>query len=354
MMRHPMIKRRIIVAGEFWFGSTGAGIAHGLRQQGHIVSEVDMRHHFPVSLSPLSKLVFKISRGQCIESYQQHVRDATKQTGNEILITIKGSFLDPELLINLRKKGLFIVNFYPDVAFDHPGFGAEWLASYDLIATTKAFHIDYLTAAHGADKVAFVPHGYSTLAHRPRAIPVDDAPFEYDIAYVGNASEHKARALTPIAAAFPNKRFLLAGAGWEQYAEGTALQSCIRLGQIIGDGYARTIERSRINLAVHFGPAGRYGWEDRVSTRSFEIPACGGFMLHVDNPEIRGLFDAGTEIELFSNSAEAIAKIEYYLAHPDQRIAIAQNGYRRCVPAYSLDARAAELMDLIEQRMKTR
>lgn len=349
-----MTKRRIILAGEFWFGSTGAGMAHGLRQQGHIVSEVDMRHHFPISLNSLSKLVFKISSRQFIASYQQHVRDIAQQSDSDILLTIKGSFLDRRLLSDVRKMGLFIVNFYPDVAFDHPGLSAAWLSHYDLIATTKSFHIGHLTAALGADKVAFVPHGYSTLAHRPRAIPTDDIPFDYDIAYVGNASEHKARALTPIAAAFPNKRFLLAGAGWEQYAEGTALQSCIRLGQIIGDDYARTIERSRINLAVHFGPAGRYGWEDSVSTRSFEIPACGGFMLHVDNPEIRGLFDAGTEIELFSNSAEAIAKIEYYLGHPDQRIAISQNGYRRCVPAYSLDARAAELMDLIEQRMKTR
>ncbi|MEK6637265.1 MAG: glycosyltransferase [Pseudomonadota bacterium] len=349
-----MMKRRIIIAGEFWFGSTGAGMAHGLRQQGHIVSEVDMRHHFPVSLNPLSKLAFKISSGQFIASYKQHIRDIVRQGGGDILLTIKGSFLDHSFLSDMRKMGLFIVNFYPDVAFDHPGLSADWLSHYDLIATTKSFHINHLTAAHGADKVAFLPHGYSTLAHRPRAMPADDAPFDYDIAYVGNASAHKAQTLTPIAAAFPHKRFLLAGAGWEQYAQGTALQSCIKLGQVIGDNYARKIERSRINLAVHFGPAGRQGWEDLVSTRSFEIPACGGFMLHVDNEEIRTLFNAGTEIELFSNSAEAIAKIEYYLAHPDQRIAIAQNGYRRCVPAYSLDARAVELMALIEQRIKMR
>jgi spore maturation protein CgeB len=349
-----MVRRQIIVAGEFWFGSTGAGIAHGLRQKGHIVSEVDMRHHFPASQNLLSKLVFKILRGQCIESYQQHVRDVAQQTDNAILIAVKGSFLDPQLLSDLRKKGLFLVNFYPDVAFDHPGFHRDWLASYDLIATTKAFHMSPLTAAHGSEKVAFVPHGYSTLAHRPRAIPADDASFDYDLAYVGNASVHKASVLAPLAEAFPQARFLLAGAGWEQYAQDTALRSCIRQGQIIGDSYARTIERSRINLAVHYGPAGSQGWEDSVSTRSFEIPACGGFMLHVDNAEIRSLFKPDEEVALFSNATEAIAKIAHYLAHPDERIAIARNGYRRCVPAYSLDARALELMNLIEKRMNAR
>ena len=346
-----MVSRRIILAGEFWFGSTGAGLAHGLRNAGNIVFEADMRHYFPASTNPASKIAFRMLNRQFINSYKRHIRNLAVQGGNEILITIKGSFLDPGILSDLREKGLFLVNFYPDVAFDHPGFQADWLAGYDLIATTKAFQLDYLATNYGAEKIAFVPHGYSTLVHRPHAFPSDDSAFDYDLAYIGNASAHKAKLLAAIAEAFPDKLFLLAGGGWEQYVQGTALQSCVRMGPIVGDQYADVITRSRINLAVHYGPAGSHGWEDSVSTRSFEIPACGGFMLHVDNPEIRGLFKEGEEVVLFSDPVDAIAKIHHYLVHTDQRMAIARRGYQRCVPAYSLDARAKELMHLIEKRI---
>lgn len=344
-------RHRIIFAGEFWFGSTGDGLAHGLRQAGHMVSQVDMRYHFSMNADLVSKIAFRALRKQCVNSYKKHILALAEQGDARILVTVKGSYLDPEFLSELRRRGVFLVNFYPDVAFNHPDFHSDWLDSYDLIATTKAFHIDYLTAKLGADKMAFVPHGYSTLVHRPHAFPADESAFEYDIGYIGNASAHKAQTLAPIAAAFPDKRFLLAGGGWEPYAKGTALQSCIRVGQLAGDHYAHAIEHSRINLAVHYGPAGKQGWEDSVSTRSFQIPACGGFMLHVDNPEIRGLFKAEEEVALFSSPAEAIAKIHQYLAHPDQRVAIARKGYARCVPAYSLDTRAQTLIDLIEKRI---
>lgn len=66
-----------------------------------------------------------------------------------------------------------------------------------------------------------------------------------------------------------------------------------------GDIYSRLLERSRINIAVHFGPRESGGWQDAVSIHTLEIPACKSFMLHVA-------------------------------------------AYRRCVSAHSYDARAQQ------------
>ncbi len=61
-------------------------------------------------------------------------------------------------------------------------------------------------------------------------------------------------------------------------------------------------------------PCGAESWEDLVSTRTFDIPTCKGFMLHIDNPEVRELFEPGREIDLFASEDALIAKIEHYLA----------------------------------------
>jgi spore maturation protein CgeB len=71
-------------------------------------------------------------------------------------------------------------------------------------------------------------------------------------------------------------------------------------------------------------------------------------MLHIDNPEIRQLYDVGQEIEVFSNVEDLSKKIEFYLANESIRQQMIDKAYSRCVPAYSYDQRAIEIAALIE------
>jgi spore maturation protein CgeB len=119
---------------------------------------------------------------------------------------------------------------------------------------------------------------------------------------------------------------------------------------LTGDYFARAIEETRINLAIHHGEVGRHQWQDLTSTRTFEIPAAGGFMLHVDNDEIRSLYEAGREIDVFADVDTMIERIGYYLEHDNERAMIALAGRDRCVPAYSLEQRAREIGELLAQR----
>ena len=56
-------------------------------------------------------------------------------------------------------------------------------------------------------------------------------------------------------------------------------------------------------------------------------------MLHERNPDVLELFEEGKEIECYATVEELVEKIDYYLAHPEERKAIAEAGHRRCVPA---------------------
>jgi spore maturation protein CgeB len=58
---------------------------------------------------------------------------------------------------------------------------------------------------------------------------------------------------------------------------------------------------------------------DLQTTRTMEIPACGGFMLAERTDEHLKLFNEEEEAEFFSDNLELKRKIEYYLNNDDAR-----------------------------------
>ncbi len=84
---------------------------------------------------------------------------------------------------------------------------------------------------------------------------------------------------------------------------------------------------------------------DLTTSRTFNIPATGTFMLHQRTDEVLEHYEEGKEFECFETAAELAEKIKFYLAHPEKRRALAEAGYRRCVPAYSQDSRVRVIID---------
>jgi len=68
---------------------------------------------------------------------------------------------------------------------------------------------------------------------------------------------------------------------------------------------------------------------DTYAIRCFEIPATGTFMLSTYTDDLATLFEPDKEAVYFKTPDELISKVDYYLAHDDERKQIARNGYER-------------------------
>lgn len=83
--------------------------------------------------------------------------------------------------------------------------------------------------------------------------------------------------------------------------------------------------------------------------RLFEVTGVGSFLLTEYHPNICEYFEPGVEIETFRDEKDLTDKILYYLAHPDEREAIAKRGQQRCFQQYSMQIRAAEFDRVIRR-----
>lgn len=342
--------RNVLFAGDFWHGASERAIAQGLRDLGHNVQEVALLDHFLRSPGLALRLAARLLTPFGRRAYNAEILRSAGTIGEGLFMTLKGSYVAAGTLTALRAMGVKSALYYPDVDFDS-AVDVDAVRDFDLVFTTKSYHGAFLDRLRGPGRSFHVHHGYSPAVHRPHRERIGEEDYLYDVVFVGNADRHKANLLARLRRAIPDRRMVIVGQRWDQFAPGTALETCQLTGRIAGDLMAEIVQHSRINVAVHAWPEGPHGWRDKVSTRTFEIPACKGFMLHEDNDEVRTLFDVGTEIDVFGDAADLSAKVIHYLDRPDLRSAMIERAWRRGVPAYSYYERAREIAAIVEREL---
>ena len=87
--------------------------------------------------------------------------------------------------------------------------------------------------------------------------------------------------------------------------------------------------------------------ESGISQRVFDILACGGFCLTNYQPEIDEFFEDGKELVMYTDVEDMLNKVEYYLEHEEERIKIAQNGYKKLQTQFDIKDRIVELLNMI-------
>jgi len=140
------------------------------------------------------------------------------------------------------------------------------------------------------------------------------------------------------------------GGGWDHAAATGELASVLQHRFVFGDEYARAIASFDVNLGI----VSKWN-RNHTATRTFQIPALGGFLLHERNELVTRYFKEGEEAEFFDSDDELLEKCRHYLDHPDERLRIAEAGRRRCLESgYSEPDRVREVLPAIEEALRAK
>lgn len=95
---------------------------------------------------------------------------------------------------------------------------------------------------------------------------------------------------------------------------------------------------SKINLNLTNKPI-----SSGLPLRCFDIMGCGGFMLSNYQPEIPELFELDREVVVYESIPDLIEKAGYYLAHEEERQAIARRGYEKVKQYHSYEVKLSQM-----------
>ena len=102
---------------------------------------------------------------------------------------------------------------------------------------------------------------------------------------------------------------------------------------------------SKINLNIHHRQAVLGG----ANLRIFECLATNSFMLSDNHPGLDKLFKIGKELVCYDSVADLKEKIDYYLAHDEERLKIAKAGQERVLKELKIIDRIRILLKVVEQ-----
>jgi spore maturation protein CgeB len=240
----------------------------------------------------------------------------------EVVLIVKGAYIRASALAEIKRTtGAKLVNFATDDPFNPANSTQdllECIPHYDLyVCTKKAIMPDVLHA--GAKQVCFVPFGYHPGVHFPElpATPGEKQRFVCDVAFIGAADGDRldiVRALSKV----PNLKLSLYGGFWEKVPEA---RNCAR-GIVLGRDYRLAISGAKIVIGLV-----RRANRDGHAMRTFEVPACRGFMLAERTGEHLDFFREKEHVDFFGSPNELVEKVRYYLDRPDERTRIANAGY---------------------------
>lgn len=337
---------RVLFLGENWYGSCARACCYALRRLGCDVMDIDVQTIFPQLRRLSSRAVRRLFKGRFVREYNELILGAASSCEPDVVLAFKGQYVKAQTLRSLRERGVRLYNYYPDTsAFAHDRELEESLPGYDCVFYTKRFWDRDVRGRIGLRHAEFLPHGYDSEVHYPVELDARDVrQYGHDVIVIATHTRHKEDLLDGLVALMPAVHLRIWGGLWRENCRSSRLGGYIEGTTLVGTGYARALRAARINIAVMSGIVRGASQGDETTTRTYEIPACGGFMLHERTEEVLGLFEEGKEIACFGSVQELAEKIEQYLAHPDERQAIARRGHARCVPAYSYDNRMAEIV----------
>jgi spore maturation protein CgeB len=318
---------RVLFAGENWHGSNSTSCKRALRALGCDVLDLDDFHYLPEWESTSLRIVRRLLRKRLADEYSRMLVKRITEFEPQLVFVFKGAMVRRSVLEHAHQMQALAFNFYPDWNFydSYRRFGHEYsdcIPAYDCIFTPKSYHFE-IYQRYAAKRVEFLPYAYDPWCHFPLDLTDQErVTFASDVAFIGTWGKARAEFLEELVRrGFPYE-LAIWGNQWDKLAANSPLRRFVKFKPANGSTQAKVFAGTKIALAFVTSP-------DLHTARTFEIPAFGAFMLAERTTEHVAFFEEGKEIACFASVAELRSKIDYYLTHDSERMAIAKAGFKR-------------------------
>ena len=321
-----MARRRILLYGSFTPPDFEYGWLTWLRQRNYTVLPFPrgaavkrlLRSRWP------QRIGWRLAPGLLAQLESRSFVGVANQFRPDLVLVVSGNLITSQALAEIKgATAATLFHFYNENVANRLNTSAtlrKAIRHYDHVFTTKSFNVDSLSLM-GAKAVTYVPHGYRDHCHFPVSVKKKDRrQYGSDVVFVGTWEHPRAQMLERL----QSFKLRVWGNDWHRLRTGSALHSSVAGRAVYGGELARVFGASKVSLSFL-----RKANRDLHTSRTFEIPACGGFQLSERTEEVLNFFEEGKEIECFSSLDELRDKITYYLKHESQRLRIATAGLDR-------------------------
>jgi hypothetical protein len=201
------------------------------------------------------------------------------------------------------------------------------LPAYDGYHVNRQCNINEATAA-GIKHARVLMMYYIPWIHHPTQLSsLEQQTWGSDVVYAGHMeADLRVECLSRVVRAGLKCRIFGGDAEWRSVLPRHVYQSMRPISYARGADYRRALCASKIG-ACFFSKWNR----DQYTNRSWEIPACGVFLLSERTPAMQEFYCEGKEAEFFEGPEEFIDKVQFYLRDETARKRIAAAGYARVI-----------------------
>ena len=318
-----------------------------LRRKGWNVTDFAQREYVPLRWrSRAMKAAGKLLRAGAARELNRAILSAARHGRPEIFLAFKGTYVFASTLKQLQAQGVRTYCVYPDVSFRvHGPYIPKALPCYDWVFTTKTFGIEDMREQLGMTRTSFILHAADPDLHRPVPLTADDSnQFGCDASFIGTWSPKKEAMLTQLVEQLPGLQLRVFGSQWDRVGTDSPLSPHIMGRPVYTLDYVKAILASKINIAILSEARQGASAGDQITSRTFHIPASGGFMLHERTDEVLQVFEEGKHMACFSDAAELTDKIRYYLEHDEKRAQIVAAGHEETAAKHTWDQRIEAIL----------
>lgn len=353
-MMHPTRSLRILYVATMHRGWYGLYRKQSLERLGHtlIPLEIERFHHVGNALT--RRIHFRMQVGGPVDRMNELVLDMAREHRVDMVWFDKPLWISIPTLHRLRDMGITTVDYMIDNPFgprNDPGFGRyiRAIPEYDLHVQQRDVSLQAYIA-RGARRMVKVQTAFEPTVHFPPPPDWSDKDRTRQVSFIGTPYDQRADFLTSLWKKYELPVIISGPPVWRRKLSREACAAIYpRDGELYDAEYRQGIWESRINLSFL-----THGNQDEYAHKSFEIAACGGFLLAERSEGHLARFKEDEEAVFFSDTEECAAKVRKYLNDEPARQRIAAAGQRRAVAyGYDNDTQMRKVFAVIEDILPT-